>query len=623
MAVDISMLNENQIEAFNFRKGCCLVLAGPGSGKTKVLSMRIAELIQTSPDEEFSVLCLTFTIKAANEMRSRISELLDNDRTRVEIHTYHSFCTEILRQHGHHLGLNPNFEIIGDEDRLSLLKEVILSLDIPVGYLDGISKILHEIDRYYYVYNTETIQSQNTSHRSKIFYLIFQKYLDILLNNNMLDFGALLYFTRKLLTEHKNLCEHLHLIYEHICVDEFQDTTQIQYEILRLIAPPESANLFVVGDDDQIIFEWNGANINRLLTLHTDYPKMIALQLPENYRCPPEIVNKANLLISNNRVRFSSKIKSMPTKHDETKPSIEVIKYPTFDDEVIGIVKKIKQIVPSERGDCLVISRTNALLKSIEQEFTNEGIDAKVFARKDNFSGAYIQILYYCLKLANNPETRSALNKLYNIAGSLTGHIIPFDSVLPKRKDDFVSPLFGFFSTFESDENFVEISKIGQSNLCNEKIDFLQFIKEYLSYCETIPHIEEIDPEYIDDRNGWDILFEQWEGMKSNNLTLYSLTQLLDLSGKNAPLSPQCIHLQTVHSSKGLEAKYVFLVGMADGVFPSYLALQNGYRAVEEERRNCFVAITRSSQSLYISYADSYGGFKKPVSRFLEEMELI
>ena len=256
-------LNELQRKAVDWQDGALLVLAGPGSGKTAVLTLRIAQLIHNTPDENFRILGLTFTVKAADEMRNRISQLLTENNRRVHICTFHSFCTDLLRQHGSHLGLKPDFTIISDDkDRQALLKK--LDVDSPEDTLKVIDKL------FTYGLSIDDLLKHAEKTRDDKYQLwatLFKKYLKLLLTENQLDFGAMLYFTQQLFQTKPRIARQVRIVYHYICVDEFQDTNKAQYQVLKAIVSTEKPNLFVVADDDQILYQWNGADPNRLKAL--------------------------------------------------------------------------------------------------------------------------------------------------------------------------------------------------------------------------------------------------------------------------------------------------------------------------------------------------------------------
>lgn len=300
--ISVFQLNESQRQAVEWGEKSLLVLAGPGSGKTAVLTMRIANIIKNSPDENFRILGLTFTVKAAKEMKDRINMLLGNMDNRVQLRTFHAFCTDLLRQHGSHLNLKPDFSVITDEkDRIAILKE--LDVDNPEDILSRIDTMfthgisVEELPKYFTPENQTECYDLQT---------IFNQYIQALSKENQLDFGSMLYFTRQLLETKPRIARQLRTVYKYICVDEFQDTNLAQYLILKLLAPTENANLFIVADEDQIIFQWNGADPKRLESLKSDY-NIEVLQLPYNYRCQKEIVEIANKLIEHNSYRIHTK----------------------------------------------------------------------------------------------------------------------------------------------------------------------------------------------------------------------------------------------------------------------------------------------------------------------------
>ena len=295
-------LNENQRRAVEWSGGPLLVLAGPGSGKTGVLTLRVVQLLEE--DEDASPLALTFTNKAAAEMRERVDQLLGEHSDRAQLCTFHSFATDILGQHGSHLGIRPDFQPLPrDEDRIAILEDVVR--DLPGGGWElppDRRNLLNLIDRLFSEYSGKG-PSVSLTTTAPWLPRLFRRYCRALVEANRLDFGSLLYFATRLLREKPAVARVVRLAWTHICVDEFQDTNRAQYDLLRLLAPDRHHNLFVVADDDQIIYQWNGASPRRFRDLRRDY-KLETIQLPESYRCPPEIVSLANRLIAFNTERF-------------------------------------------------------------------------------------------------------------------------------------------------------------------------------------------------------------------------------------------------------------------------------------------------------------------------------
>ena len=302
---DMSSLNENQLEAVLWDNGPLLVLAGPGSGKTRVLTYRIAHILEVSKGQHFRILALTFTNKAAAEMRNRVEELVPKELSRVRLTTFHSYVSELLQQHGNHINFQPNFQILSnDADRESLLDDVLgtlrkdLSFSMPQHFkasqlLPSITKLL---DRCVPVDQAESILQQSNIQNAVPLARVYSEYREALRGANCLDFPSLIAESLDLLNKHPFLAKHIRKVYKHILIDEFQDTNQSQYQILSCIIKPDPSTLFAVADDDQIIYQWNGASPKRIQLLREDF-NVSELQLPENYRCPPFVIKLANALI--------------------------------------------------------------------------------------------------------------------------------------------------------------------------------------------------------------------------------------------------------------------------------------------------------------------------------------
>lgn len=617
-------LNENQRQAVEWKDGRLLVLAGPGSGKTAVLTLRIARLVKNSPNENFRILGLTFTVKAAKEMQVRIDKLLERKTRRVKLCTFHSFCTDLLRQHGSHLGLRPDFSVITDDkDRALILKERNdngeIKIDNPEDALKKIDVMFtHGIyaDELYNYFKPEQ-QEQRIALQS-----IFKGYLNELTKSNQLDFGSMLYFSRKLLETMPRISKQVKTVYRYICVDEFQDTNLAQYGLLKLIAEPESANLFVVADDDQVIFQWNGADPKRLDEFKSDYHPHI-IQLPENFRCPQAVVEIANKLIAHNADRDASKVAGVA--HSQTQGTVSLKAYDSFDAEIQGLIEKINPISKNQRETCLVIARSNKLLSQVKGAFDDQGVNAEIVSRHQDFSCPLVLTIYYCLKLANSPDSRSALNKLCSVVTQFNGITLSAEDVFAKASVEEITMLRAFFVLASESSTLRQFCDEGQLSLC-DSMNYLLFAKQSFGFFDVL-NIQEQgkDPysDYSDDRYNWrrissDILREH-----GNPVNLHVYLQEMDLTPKSKPISKDCVRLQTVHTAKGMEFDNVFIVGLAEDQFPTYFAIKNGGRAIEEERRNCFVAITRASTNLYLSYAREYFGWNKQPSRFLREMGLI
>ncbi len=621
MTITIDRFNTNQRQAVKWEGGPLLVLAGPGSGKTAVLTWHIANLIRNTPDASFHILGLTFTNKAATEMRNRIDDLLSENTRRVQLGTFHSFCTDLLRQHGSQLGLRPDFSVITDDkDRIAVLLELRaredLEIDNPedslkkidVMFTHGISA--DELPRYF-----PTGQKDDRCNRLQT---VFRGYVEKLVAENQLDFGSMLYFTRELLIAKPRIARQVRTVYRYVCVDEFQDTNLAQYQVLRLLVPDVTANLFVVADDDQTIFQWNGADPKRLEEIEHDYRPWI-IQLPENYRCPAEVVGIANRLIAHNSNRQGVKEHRASYQHKEG--TVRLQSYKDFNSEIDGLITEICPVPKNHRASCLVIARSNKLLAQVREAMNGAGMGAEIVSRHQEFASPPVQLLYYALKLANSPDSRSILNKLCSTATRVNGITLSAEEVVAKAEVEDVTPLRAFFSLAAASDALKTFAKRGQVLLC-DSLDYPLFV-ETSSREFDVPLNKEPDQDYADDRDNWRRLSEKIRRSHGEKVSLHVFLQEMDLSPKAKSLAKDCVRLQTVHTAKGVEFDNVFVIGLAEDQFPTYFAIKNGETAIREERRSCFVAVTRASKNLYLSYAHSYFGWSKKPSRFLQEMGLL
>ena len=418
-------LNENQGRAVGWDDGPVLVLAGPGSGKTGVLTLRVARLLEE--DESASVLALTFTNKAATEMRERVDDLLGERAGRAQLCTFHSFATDLLAQHGSHLGIRSDFRhAVRDEDRIALLDDVLDELDEEVP-ADRRS-LLRLIDRLFSESYAGEGESASLASTPGWLPPLYRRYCDALIEANRLDFGSLLSLAARLLREKPAVARVVRLGWTHVCVDEFQDTNRAQYDLLRLIAPARSHSLFVVADDDQIIYQWNGASPQRLQDLRRDYD-LQTIQLPESYRCPPAIVSLANRLIGHNTRRIAEK--KILAVHDPQVAYAGEVKYDVFAsplEEAEFVGRDIgERGVPS--SDCVVLGRTTRLVQDAADQLRSAGYDAYVPVRKSEFDSPAANVLLEALRSANSPHDRVVLRRLCLAWEGLTGVVVDPQSV--------------------------------------------------------------------------------------------------------------------------------------------------------------------------------------------------
>nr|VFK54875.1 MAG: DNA helicase-2 / ATP-dependent DNA helicase PcrA [Candidatus Kentron sp. TUN]VFK60191.1 MAG: DNA helicase-2 / ATP-dependent DNA helicase PcrA [Candidatus Kentron sp. TUN] len=623
MPINLDTLNENQRKAVLWQDGPLLVLAGPGSGKTGVLTLRVARLVEER--EDVSVLALTFTNKAAADMRERVDHLLGQWSDRVHLCTFHAFATDILQQHGSHLGLGSDFSLlVQDEERIVILDRVATALandgyPIPADRRN----LLTLLDRLF----TESYDGgQNTPALVKTptwVPLLFKGYFDELIAANQLDFGSLLLCAQRLLREKPGVARVTRLGWSHICVDEFQDTNRAQYDLLRLLAPDGQSNLFVVGDDDQILYQWNGASPERFRELRSDYD-MKVIQFPETYRCPSEIVDLANKLIAYNRMRLENKqplVSSRSASLDDN-----VIRYGAFDtpkDEIAAVAQDIRErrLAP---GDCVVLARTTKLLESAAEILRAAGFEPYLVRRKNDFEIPLVRVVFHALRLANARHDRDVLRHLCMAWEVLSDTTLETENVAA-----FAALVGGDFlrawaDTVEpaADNKAVSLVKALRTTLL-DRLDFPGVVDRFFSEGWK-PWENGKDNELSDEIKTWQGIHGDITGEYGDGLTLNNYLQRMDLVPKTTQPDPNAIRCMTVHGAKGLEFKHVYIIGLAQEVLPSFYALKNGVnsRELEEERRNCFVAITRVQESLTLTRARQYNGWSKEPSQFLAEMGL-
>jgi DNA helicase-2/ATP-dependent DNA helicase PcrA len=622
MPIDLDTLNENQRTAVRWDDGPMLVLAGPGSGKTRVLTMRVARLVEEDPDA--SVLALTFTNKAAAEMRERVDHLLRRRADRAHLCTFHSYATEMLRQHGSHLGLRPDFTLLTlDEDRLALLEPVARELEeasqlVPTDR----HSILRLLDHLFRESYDGGPSGPGLTATPSWVPSLFDRYCAALVASNRQDFGSLLHLASRMLREKPGVARVLRIGWSHVCVDEFQDTNKAQFELLKLLVPSRKANLFVVGDDDQIIYQWNGASPERLQALRSDYD-MELVQLPENYRCPGEIIELANRLIRHNKLRTEGKRPLLahraPTGVDD------IIRYQEFQqpDQEADFVAQDILARGQDAVECVVLARTAKLLQGVASALQAVGLTPYLAKKKSDFESPPVRVVVQALRLANARHDREVVRRLCVAWEGLTDATVEVEDVVASATlvgGDFLRA-WASAAAEESVGAGANLLTRLRSALV-DRLDFPGVVDWFLDEAWT-----DWEPDFGDDLRDEIEIWREFHGQHlrehgAQDVTLNGYLQSMDLASKVAPPPRDAVHCLTVHGSKGLEFKHVYLIGMSQEVLPSFQALKKGAnsREVEEERRNCFVAITRAQDTLTLTRSAHYNGWPKDPSQFLYEM---
>lgn len=626
--------------AIEWNDGPLLVLAGPGSGKTAVLTSRISRIINESVDENFKILALTFTNKAALEMSDRIIKLVPEAKGRLFVGTFHSFCAEVLRNHGSSIGIKPDFTIFSDENDL----KAIIS-DIQEEYFSEFGeekvydlKLLNAI-KYFQenlCYCDEQVKAKMPETQyAHIFSWIYNRYQIRLQELNALDFNSIVLLAYRLFTTNSLIAKLYRISYKYICVDEFQDTNLAQYCLIKSFVNKEASNLFVVADDDQVIYGWNGASNKRLIEFKDEFKAQI-IQLSENFRCPPEVVELANLLITYNSGRVENKAPLKAMKETET--TISSVALNSFSDsncEVKWVCDEISKIRRLDLTSSIgIIARNNKLLQLQYDMLTSCGISAVRPKRKDEFENPIIRWIHFILKLANRRNDERLLKDVINSFALLSSAEIDMDELVALCKTYGEDYLSGFYDFAKEGNLLGTISTSLELKLIN-RADFGGFISDAFLWADQLiaenietlsdEHKEEYISEYQSEKKVWNDIYQQIRNNYDADIALSTFLQEFSMVSKDSEPKETDIQCLTVHASKGKEFEYVFVIGMVEDELPSFQSIKKGDASteMEEERRNCFVAITRTKKKLYLSYAQSYYGWRKYASRFLREMQLI
>lgn len=627
-------LNPNQSAAARWNTGPMLVLAGPGSGKTATLTARVARLVDESDGESFRILCLTFTRKAAAEMRERLLTLAPNaNKDRVLLTTFHSFATDILRQHGSHFGLSPDFDIINESERVRLVKSVLADKADELTKFVSAEKALTAID--FLLRNVapdaEIPAMLKDPETGKQLQLLFSNYKALLKHQACLDYGSILYFCEELLRERPRVAKQLRTVYRYLCVDEFQDTNVAQYRVLRALAPDRDANVFIVGDDDQVIFQWNGASPARVKDLEKHYD-LTTIQLPENYRCPPEVVALANALIVHNSERSVDKRPLLSMKARSGVDPIELLAFDDDEQEAAAIAERVAARLRggSRPRDVVVLARVTKLLERVEKALQALSVPAHVQRRKSQFESAPLRFITSALKLAlvrSDDDLASMVTKALSDCLEHDFSEEDLASFAAQFNGDQLEALGALVVSIHSVaptlKNAVEALVQGRHTEFIQSV-FAHFDSVENKGSDTAEHEQFTD--YATERQVWrSIIREIGDDSDAYALPLGQFLQELALANKTPEAPSNSVRCLTIHGSKGMEFVHVYLVGMAEDQLPSFQSKKAGddSREMQEERRNCFVAITRTMETLTMSYAIKYYGWRKAPSRFLFEMGLL
>ena len=620
--MNLDYLNNKQKEAVLASDGPLLILAGAGSGKTSVLTTKVAYLIKEKGVDPKNIVAITFTNKAAKEMKERIIKLVGSIGYNIQISTFHSFGLRIIKENYQKLGFDKNFTIIDSDDSLTVIKKILKEKNIdsnrynPKFIKNQISSCKNEMvtpEKYERLVNDDI---------TDVTYKVYKAYQETLLRNNSLDFDDLLIMPIILFNKYKEVLESYQEQFKYIFIDEYQDTNEAQYLLSKMISA-KYKNICVVGDDSQSIYSWRGANFKNILNFEKDYNNANVILLEQNYRSTKTILNAANSLIKHN---INKKDKNLWTDNEEGE-KIKYIKANDEKDEASTVTKEIKKLIGEgiSLDDIAVLYRTNAQSRTIEEAFLNSSIPYKIVGAFAFYSRKEIKDLLAYLKLIYNTKDDVSLLRVINYPkrgiGNKTIENLSMDAVL-------------------NDTSIFESIKQGKEQSFKELILSMKEESEKLSLTEIIDMVLEksgikadlesehtleadIRLENLNEFKSITKTFEEESGIASLEEFLNEVSLVSDVNEQKNDNTPK-VTLMTMHAVKGLEFSYVFVIGMEENIFPHVNSFEE-VEGIEEERRLCYVAITRAKKKLYILNAIRrmlYGKTSVNMpSRFLNEID--
>lgn len=619
--MDIDNLNNKQKEAVLYNDGPLLILAGAGSGKTKVLTTKIAHLILDSNVNPYNILAITFTNKAAKEMKERLFNLVGSIASNIEVSTFHSFGLKIIRENCNLLGYDHNFVILDSDDSLTVIKRILKDKNLdpkmynPKAIKNKISSCKNEF------ISPEQYEKYAVSDYEKIVLDVYKKYNKTLKNNNSLDFDDLLILPIILFKENIDVLEKYQERFKYVLIDEYQDTNEAQYILSKMVGA-KYKNVICVGDVDQAIYGWRGANYKNILNFEKDYPNALTILLEENYRSVSNILDAANSVIKHNNNRKDKVLWSNKEKGDKLKY------YRAYDerDEAFYCIREIKNLVSSgvSYDDIAILYRTNAQSRILEEELLKENLPYRVVGSFYFYNRKEIKDLIAYLRLIHNEKDNVSLLRIINTPKRGIG-LKSIQNIIEKADALGVS----YYEAIDSGKE-LEFKKL---------IEDLRRVKEEVTLTDLIDKVldstgikEELKSEKTLEA---DIRLENLEEFKSITKSFEERIGLVSLEDFLLEISlisdveeykdeKRRISLMTIHSVKGLEFDNVFVVGLEEGIFPHINSIMD-QNEIEEERRLAYVAITRAREKLYLVNARRRTLFGKdqinPPSRFLNEID--
>ena len=629
--MDLHLLNKEQKIAVEHQKGPLLVLSGAGTGKTRVLTSRFVYIVKNLKFDFNRIIAVTFTNKAANEIKERVKKALDQNIESPWIGTFHSIFAKFLRKHAHHVGLKSNFNILDSEDQKKLIKQVLeyCKIDKEVSESIYLNEIQNLKDEKIFPQDKSKILKYSSLENIDEIYNIYQQRL---IEINAVDFGDILLHSYFILTNHKDIQETHSNYIQHILIDEFQDTNLLQYDLIKLLLN-NNQNLFCVGDDDQSIYAWRGAKIENIINFPNEFNCEV-VRLTKNYRSNNAILEAASSVISNNKNRLGKNLESYNNEIPEQK--INLKSFYSQEEESLWVADNISRKYNDQETFGILV-RLTAQMRSIEDKLIKYALPYEIIGGPRFFERKEIKDVLSYLKLANSQSDDLSFERIINlprrgigeqsikiiIDHSRSDNLSFFESLKDLAQSNKLSP-----SLLSKTQPFIDlINKI--SDLINKTSleDLGIFVIEESGYLKMLEN-EKNKLKQIENESRIDNLKELVNAL-SEFENLDEFLEHVGLVNENQKKTHQnSIKLMTLHAAKGLEFDHVYLPGWEEGIFPSSRALeQNSSKSLEEERRLAYVGITRAKYDLNLSYASSrytYGinNYSLP-SRFLSEIKSI
>ena len=629
-------LNDKQKEAVLHTEGPLLILAGAGSGKTRVLTHRIAHLVENKGIKPWAILAITFTNKAAKEMKERIGQLIPEDAvSEMWVSTFHSMCVRILRRYAERMGYSRYFTIYDTSDQKTLIKDTLKALDIseknfPVGMVMG------AISGYKNRLETPDLVKMNAGEdfKEKQLAKVYEAYQKKLKENNSMDFDDLLVNTYLLFKDHADTLEYYQNKFQYILVDEYQDTNGAQYKLVEMLAQRHQ-NLCVVGDDDQSIYGWRGADISNILGFEQDFKNATVIKLEQNYRSTKNILDAANSVVAHNHSRKAKRLWTECEAGDNISIVPTVNEYKEAETIANCIIERIEK---GERDykDFAILYRTNAQSRVLEEKLITASIPYRLLGGVRFYERKEIKDLVSYLKVICNTKDDIAIKRIINVPkrGIGAASIASISEYAERNNMDFLEAArlckeMGILGNGPSQKVLGFTALIDDLQQIAEENDVKALLDEILERTEFRNHIRITEGETAEDRLGnIDELVSKtmhyMETAENPSLGEFLEEVALVADVDNYDENSNSVVLMTLHSAKGLEFPVVFMPGLEEGLFPSYMSLTEGDDKVEEERRLCYVGITRAREKLFISYADQRTMFGRTQysspSRFIKEL---